>query len=180
MTPEAATELTFEEFERLPDQVGKLELLRGELIDMPPAKRRHSETAQAIFLRLLTLLTDAHPWLPGEVGVRHGKRWATEWATEAGCSRTSVLRMPTRNQATTSWVRPALAVEVISEGNTADAVDGKVSEYLTHGAMEVWVIYLKRGHLWIYMPNGAAEVHKAPFQSVLLGGAPIDVASFLV
>ena len=30
--------LTFEEFEQLPDDPGKLELLDGELIRLPPAK----------------------------------------------------------------------------------------------------------------------------------------------
>jgi hypothetical protein len=29
--------LTFEEFERLPDEPGKLELLHGELFHVPPA-----------------------------------------------------------------------------------------------------------------------------------------------
>jgi len=30
------TRLTFEEFERLPEQPGKRELLKGELIEVPP------------------------------------------------------------------------------------------------------------------------------------------------
>ena len=42
--------LTFEEFERLPDEPGKLELLEGELIRMPPAKRKHMYTTQRLFL----------------------------------------------------------------------------------------------------------------------------------
>ena len=50
MTATTAHRLTFGEFERLPDEPGKLELLRGELIDLPPAKRRHNETADRIFL----------------------------------------------------------------------------------------------------------------------------------
>ena len=43
------TLLTFEEFERLPDQPGKRELLDGELIELPPAERNHNQIAQTIF-----------------------------------------------------------------------------------------------------------------------------------
>src|SRR5690348_5147906 len=41
--------LTFEEFERLPDEPGKLELLDGELIRLPPAKLKHMEIAIRLF-----------------------------------------------------------------------------------------------------------------------------------
>lgn len=42
------TQLTFEEFEKLPDAPGKRELLDGELIELPPPKRRHTLTQHRI------------------------------------------------------------------------------------------------------------------------------------
>ena len=39
----STTLLTFEELEQLPDEPGKMELLDGELIRLPPAKKRHIE-----------------------------------------------------------------------------------------------------------------------------------------
>jgi Uma2 family endonuclease len=42
------TLLTFEEFEQLPDQPGKRELVRGELIEMPPAESKHNRRAHRI------------------------------------------------------------------------------------------------------------------------------------
>ena len=39
------TLLSFEEFEQLPDEPGKLEFLDGELIQLPPAKFNHMEIA---------------------------------------------------------------------------------------------------------------------------------------
>src|SRR5437016_10867554 len=54
------TLLTFEEFEQLPDRPGKDELLRGELIQMPPAKRRHSQISKRMFKRLDALLAELH------------------------------------------------------------------------------------------------------------------------
>jgi Uma2 family endonuclease len=44
--------MTFEELERLPDEPGKTELLDGELIQMPPAKRLDHILAEELFLRL--------------------------------------------------------------------------------------------------------------------------------
>ena len=49
------TILSFEEFERLPDEPGKVELLDGELIQLPPAKRKHMELVR----RIMILLTRA-------------------------------------------------------------------------------------------------------------------------
>ena len=40
--------LSFEEFEKLPDAPGKRELLDGELIELPPPKRKHTITEHRI------------------------------------------------------------------------------------------------------------------------------------
>src|SRR5688572_13325196 len=54
------TLLTFEEFERLPDEPGKCELLRGELLGLPPAKLRHNQISLGIYDRLKIALDAAH------------------------------------------------------------------------------------------------------------------------
>lgn len=45
---------------------------------------------------------------------------------------------------------PDLAVEVVSPGQTSSLILGRVSEYLTHGSEEVWVIYPSRREVWSY------------------------------
>ena len=50
------TLLTFEEFEQLPDQPGKQELIRGELIEMPPADLKHNRISHRIYKRLDTAI----------------------------------------------------------------------------------------------------------------------------
>ena len=50
------TLLTFEEFERLPDQPGKRELLEGELIELPPAELIHNRIAHRIWRLLMPAL----------------------------------------------------------------------------------------------------------------------------
>jgi len=40
--------------------------------------------------------------------------------------------------------------EIVSGAETAAVLDEKVSEYLAHGAAEVWLIYPKQRHAWVY------------------------------
>src|SRR5689334_20603664 len=54
------TLLTFEEFERLPDRPGKRELVKGELIELPPAKKQHNMISTRLFKCLDSTLESAH------------------------------------------------------------------------------------------------------------------------
>src|SRR5580700_3694758 len=53
------TLLTFEEFEQLPDQPGKQELVRGELIELPPADLKHNRVSHRIYDRLKIAIEQA-------------------------------------------------------------------------------------------------------------------------
>ena len=59
MTAPTIPRMTFEEFERLPDAPGKLELLQEGLIELPPAKRRHAEIVHRIYECLKVALAEA-------------------------------------------------------------------------------------------------------------------------
>ena len=59
--------MQFAEFERLPDSPGKRELLSGELIELPPAKQKHNQIAERMYLRLRDILPDAGNRSLGEV-----------------------------------------------------------------------------------------------------------------
>src|ERR1700677_3308137 len=54
--PTAVELVTFEDLERLPEEPGKTELLDGELIQLPPAKRSLHELAETLFLQLRQLV----------------------------------------------------------------------------------------------------------------------------
>jgi Uma2 family endonuclease len=49
---ETTTLLTFAEFEQLPDDALKRELVRGHLIEMPPAQKVHHRIARRLQRRL--------------------------------------------------------------------------------------------------------------------------------
>src|SRR5258707_15718654 len=101
--------LTFEEFERLPDEPGKLELLDGELFHEPPAKLKHMQIAELLFqiLKQTTLAADVHiemgykigrnAWLQPDVSIAHPNQASGEYLEGA----------------------PLFAIEVISDSNSA-------------------------------------------------------------
>src|ERR1035437_3424970 len=66
--------LSDEEFLALPDAPGKQELLDGELIELPPAKRYHSQIAKRLVRLLTTVLDDSHIWTEVVYWMRKG-RW---------------------------------------------------------------------------------------------------------
>ena len=177
ITAAVVAHLTFEEFELLPDQPGKLELLRGELIDLPPAKRKHSEAAHRIYRDLARILQSPQAILPelGTPFLEMGYRFTGHTWLQPDVSTSH------KGQGGDDYFlgSPALAVEVVSERNTADQIDGKVAEYLAGGGLEVWVLYPKKEHMWVYRPDGTAEMFSAEFQSPLLCGATLNVAGFL-
>lgn len=78
---------------------------------------------------------------------------------------------------------PDLAVEVVSPGQAAPLVLGRVAEYLTYGSEEVWVVYPSRREVWIYRadtdtPTAYREEDK--LTSPLFPGWSMSVADVFV
>src|SRR6266536_904707 len=135
--------MTFEEFERLPDRPGKRELLGGEVIELPPAEFKHNQIAERIYDRLKPALAAAHArgealelgdvhhemgyllagdgWLQPDVSITHAGQPADKYLEGA----------------------PAIAIEVVSPGDTAQEMEAKIELYFRHGAREVWRVYEK-------------------------------------
>jgi hypothetical protein len=55
-----ASPVTFEEFEQLPDDAVKRELLHGQVIELPTAARKHTEIALRLYEWLRSLLDGLH------------------------------------------------------------------------------------------------------------------------
>ena len=165
--------MTWEQFEQLPESVGKQELLQGELIELPPPKKRHTLVAQRIQYALFEFLKQrdgfqaaeaVHPemgyrlsrhpdsWFVPDVSISHADQQGDEYCEGA----------------------PLLAVEVISPSNSAQHLLEKVSQYLTKGSVEVWVVSPSMRNVWVYRKIGAT-----PFDTTLttdlLPGLSIDL-----
>jgi Uma2 family endonuclease len=152
------TLLTFEEFEQLPDQPGKQELVRGELIEMPPADLKHNRISHRIYDRLKTAIEQAHArgeardlgeafhemgyllpgecWLQPDVSVTHAAQSEAKYLVNA----------------------PAIAIEVISPGNTAKRIDAKAEVYFQFGAREVWRFFPKKKQVTIQVPGNTRVI----------------------
>jgi Uma2 family endonuclease len=168
------TLMTFEEFEHLPDEPNKLELIDGELIRMPPAITKHMR----IVMRLYDILRDMVRMLGGmglphdlgevfaETGYLIGSNWVTPDVsiTHAGQQEGKYLEGA-----------PALAVEVISKANTAKMMQRKVKLYLENGAREVWVLYPRTESASVYRGKTSVEV-EGKLTSELLPGLSIDLS----
>ena len=144
--------MTFEEFERLPEHEGKQELLEGELIELPPPKKRHNIIAKRLFMILNpvveTIRSQHQEPALGEAFMEMGYRITREpdsWFIPD----VSVTHPDQRGDEYYDGA-PLLAIEVISEANTAREVARRVKLYLQNGAREVWVVYPNEAYVWVY------------------------------
>jgi Uma2 family endonuclease len=169
------TLLTLEEFEALPDEPGKRELLDGELLVMPPPKLRHTKIQHRI-RRLLEPYVDSKQLglVYTDAGYKLGKR---HWL-QPDVSFVRTAQHESADQDGYLEAAPALAVEVISESNTAEAVDRKLNEYFRSGAEEVWVFYPKTRHVWQYRRGErTALLHADRLSSSLFPDWQLDLAA---
>jgi len=168
------TLLTFEEFEALPDEPGKRELLDGQLIVRPPPKLRHIEIQHRI-RRLLERYVESNQLgiVYTDAGYKLDKR---HWLQPD----VSFVRTAQRKSADPDGYlegAPALAVEVISDSNTAEAVDRKLNEYFRGGAEEVWVVYPKTRRVWQYRRGErTALLHTDRLSSSLFPDLQLELA----
>jgi Uma2 family endonuclease len=172
--------MTFGEFERLPEHPGKQELLRGELIELPPPKKHHNLVADAFFLALVQAITNmrtegAHPpigiacremgyrvtrnpdsWLVPDVSISHHDQPGDVYFEGA----------------------PFVAIEIVSPSNTAEQIEAKIELYLANGSREVWVLYPKTVSLWVYRESTATLI-TGKFESALVPELAIDLAKLI-
>src|SRR5437764_9711450 len=113
------TTLTFEQFERLPDEPGKHELLKGELVELPPAEYSHNERSQEVFLRVYSAVQAAHA--SGEAAQlgkpfhEMGYKLANHSYVQPDVSVTHADQLVKKYLGGA----PAIAIEVVSPSNSA-------------------------------------------------------------
>lgn len=165
----ATTLLSFEEFEQLPSEPGKLELLDGELFCLPPAKVKHERIIHRLHEMLRRQLNNSDT-VQGEPYMKAGYKLGWTSCLQPDVSITHL------NQPCADYLEgaPALAVEVISESNTAEQMDRKVKTYLSNGSKEVWVVYPKTQCVWVFR-QGHAQEFCGSLRSDIAPGLLIDL-----
>lgn len=176
------TLMSFAEFELLDAGADDVELLRGELIRVPPPQRKHMQICRRLFKRLDAALerwklTNQETPI-GEVEIEMGYRISSD---PRSWLRPDVsLSHPGQPGDRYYEGAPLMVFEVVSEYDAAARVDAKVATYLAYGAAEVWVIYPETRHAWVYRQSvPAATRETAAIHSDLLPGIEIPLDEIL-
>ncbi len=141
---------------------GRLELVRGEVIEMPPTGFEHGDIAAelAMLLRQYVIAHKLGKVVTADVGF-HLQRdpdivrapdvaFVANDAIPTGEARSRFIQGP-----------PTLAVEVVSPSDTASDIIERVEDYLRAGAKLVWVIYPSRQQVVEYRSLDQARILRA-------------------
>ena len=154
----ARTLVTAEDLIQMPDSE-RCELVRGEIVRMPPTGWSHGPVSSK-FDRRIGLFVEQHRLgvvSTAEVGYLLTRNPDTVRAPDV--SFVSRERIPPGG-VTEGYVpfAPDLAVEIVSPSNSAVDISDKVEEYLAAGTRMVLVVFPRRRSVTAYLPGGEARV----------------------
>ncbi len=128
------------------------ELIEGEIVLSPNAKKRHNDVVSRIERKLLPL-EDQGFVVRGEVACRLSPKSLPN--TDAAVFRKE--RWDIVDPDDFICEAPALAIEVVSPGNRNRKLLTKVDLYLEHGAEQVWLIYPKTQTVNVLSNDGGSR-----------------------
>lgn len=131
--------LSIEEFERLPDDGSRMELVHGTVVREPPAGYRHGRIAARIasLLHLFVSEHDLGEIVTAETGFILFDEPPTVCAPDVAFVAAGRLTSDPEGFAP---LAPDLAVEIVSPSNTVSEIRSKVLDYLDAGVQLVWVV----------------------------------------
>jgi Uma2 family endonuclease len=170
------TLMSFAEFEQLPSGPEQLELLKGELIQFPPAQNSHMDGSEGLYRRLAAWRESNPAINVGLVHIERGYLISTEppsWL-QPDVSITHPNQLKDRRYYLGA---PLVAFEVVSEYDTAKQIQSKVHVYLDNGAKEVWVLYPDLHEAWVYREQYQPRVELEAIRSDLLPGFTLPLST---
>jgi Uma2 family endonuclease len=174
------TLMSFAEFELLDFGADDVELLRGEVIRVPPPVRKHMEICERLFEVLKAAL---ERWKRTNPDAAMGKLHI-EMGYRISRNPPSWLRpdisLTHPNQPGERYYEgaPLVVLEVVSEYDTASRLNSKVAAYLANGTAEVWVIYPDEQEAYRHSVPGVTR-ETAAIHSDLLPGIEIPLSEIL-
>ncbi|HKO23413.1 MAG TPA: Uma2 family endonuclease [Chloroflexota bacterium] len=172
--------MTFNDLMAQPDDDYLYELVRGEILRMPPPKEDHGCVEAALVEAIGRYLDDralALGWeksqgraarnrlvgrlLSGDVGVRFSLPDDPDQLRGLDVcylSAEQVARLGAVPTAEYLVEMPALVAEVISPSETASYINEKVNDLLRGGAQLVWLFYPKTRTVMVLRPDGSARM----------------------
>lgn len=163
----AVTLLTAEEYLNMPETPGKHELLDGELISLPVAKKFHDDLCWEFWELLRTVL--ARPRVRIAAGYRLRRGWLIPDVSATWL-----------DQPAGDWFEGAsmIAIEIISRGNSAEDIQRKREAYLEEGAAEIWIVYPVGRVMDVFRKDGS-YVRVSGIYDCALIGVQVDLRKIL-
>jgi Uma2 family endonuclease len=147
--------MTVEQFEQLPQEDGvRYELKDGELVEMANAKAGHEQTKSLILCALVPFVVQ-HP-----IGRVYAEASFALSPSRVYAPDVSFLRIELAAKADPDHVfqgAPDLAIEVVSESESAADLREKIQDYLDAGSRAVWAFYPKLRVIAVYDKTGVRE-----------------------
>lgn len=150
--------MTAEELLDLEDDDYRYELVRGELIRMPPPGPRHGEVAGEVYWQIRTyLLSNPIGRVYTDVGFILARDPDVVRGPDVAFVRADQLP-PVENRDTYYPFAPDLAVEVVSPNDRTGATLDKVMDYLNAGTRLVWVAHPGKRIVTVYHADRTARL----------------------
>ncbi|QHV00751.1 Uma2 family endonuclease [Synechocystis sp. CACIAM 05] len=149
--------LTLEEFSRLPEGEVNYELQDGMAIAKMSPKRIHSSLQRTLLFLLSDWGNSQDCPLPGEAYPEWGiclQKDGQDWAPVPDVTYISDQKLaPFALENDFCPVAPELVVEIISPGQSFEAMTQKALDYLAAGVERVWIISDRHSTLTIFAPD---------------------------
>ena len=166
--------MTFQQFEKLPDDDLRHELLQGQHMVSLPDTIRRSNIRHAIHDVLRPYVREHRL---GEVLITAGFLLSNDSFLLPAASFIRTAHLQRTDPDGCLEGAPAVAVEVASESNTAAQLDRKMEQYFEHGSEEVWIIYPETRKIRIHFSNGSSRTAATELTSNVFPGWPAPLTS---
>jgi Uma2 family endonuclease len=165
--------LTAEDLLELQADGVRYELVKGELLKMPPAGNLHGKQTMRLSWRLAQYVES------NDLGVVYAAETGFKLASNPDTVRGADIAFVSKERlygidevAGYFPGAPDLAVEVISPGDTYTEVEEKVAEYLESGTRLVWIVNPRRKTITVY--NARKDITILTDKDILDGGEVVQ------
>ena len=147
--------MTAEELGNLDDDSHRHELIKGELLTMPPPNAEHGRVAATL---TMFLLQHARAYRLGEVHTESGFKLESDPDTVLGPDVSFVANDRIQRPDGYYSGPPDLAVEVLSPGDRRGKIEHKLSLWLELGTRSVWLVNPRRRTVEVCKPTGERKL----------------------
>jgi len=166
------TLLSVAEFARLPQPARgvRQELHHGELVELPPARKRHATLQKRLVSLLEARLNPAEHGVDKEFPFRPASEYEV-WVADVALFSLALWEQT----ADDDYFRgvPAIVIEVLSPSNSASEMLDREEICLRHGGREFWLVDPGRESVRVIRAAGHSSLHDAGgvIESGALGGS---------